>query len=108
MNARSTWKCSPSAISAMPTITRKASASILVEGWSCTKSAIGPDASIITTIATMTAATITGRWSAMPTAVITLSSEKMTSSSMIWKITDAKPVPPLSSRSASSPAPRPR
>ena len=45
------------------------------------------EASIITTIATMTAATITGMWSAMPTAVITLSSEKITSSSMIWTIT---------------------
>ena len=58
----------------------------------------------MTTIATMTAATITGRWSAMPTAVITLSSEKITSSSMIWTITAAKPLPPLSGASSSSPS----
>jgi hypothetical protein len=43
----------------MPIITRKARASILVEGCASTKPAIGSAAIIITTMARMTAATMT-------------------------------------------------
>ncbi|MNL81206.1 hypothetical protein D3C87_2082450 [compost metagenome] len=47
-------------------------------------SLILPEASIITSTATTIAATITGTWDTMPTAVITESSEKTMSMIAIW------------------------
>src|SRR6266446_4128614 len=80
---------SPSAMSETPIINRKLSASIFTVGWRCTKPLIGAAANIITPTASTTAAIITGRWRAIPTAVMTESSEKTMSSRTIWPTTPA-------------------
>src|SRR5512134_202367 len=80
---------SPSASSATPISSRNESASILTVGWRCTKSLTGRAATIITPTAMTTAATITPTWRAIPTAVITESSENTMSSITIWPITAA-------------------
>ena len=54
-----------------------------------TKSLIEPAKNSITATAPITAATMTPSLSAMPTAVITESSEKTMSSSRIWTMTPA-------------------
>src|ERR1700761_2735626 len=71
----------------MPTITRKASASTLIDGWRSTKSPIGLAANIITATAATTAAIITPTRSTMPTAVMTESSENTRSMTAICAIT---------------------
>jgi hypothetical protein len=68
----------------MPMRIRKARASIFTVGCRATNSPIGPAANIITPTAITTAAIMIVRWLAMPTAVITESSEKTTSRSRIW------------------------
>ena len=78
------WKCNPSAISAMPTRSRKDSASILTVGWLLTKSPTGLAATSMTIIAMTTAVIIIGSWSVMPTAVMIESSENTMSRMMIW------------------------
>ncbi|MNU08496.1 hypothetical protein D3C72_2545700 [compost metagenome] len=55
------------------------------------KALMVPAASIITSTATMMAATMTGTWSTMPTAVITESSEKTMSMMAIWMMVPMKP-----------------
>ena len=65
----------PSPTSATPIRIRKASASILIVGWGSTKSPIGRAANIITPTAMTIASTMTATSFAMPTAVITESSE---------------------------------
>ena len=67
--------------------TRNDSASILTVGCLLTNALIAPAETSMITIATMTAATITNSSSTMPTAVITESSEKTTSSTRIWAMT---------------------
>ena len=77
------WNSKPSATSAMPTRIRNASASTLMVGCWSTKRASGPENTIMVSTAMTMAVTITGRLSVMPTAVITESSEKTMSMSMI-------------------------
>src|SRR5579872_5988949 len=101
------WRSNASAISEKPISRRKERASILIVGWRDTKELIGVAANIITPTAITTAAIITPRWLAMPTAVITESSEKMMLSRRIWTITerneaDAAAVAPSSSPSSLS------
>ena len=79
----------PSAISEQPISSRKLSASTFTVGCASTNSLTGRAANIMIATAITTAATITDRSSAMPTAVITESSEKTMSSSMICVITAA-------------------
>ena len=50
-----TWNPKPSAISVVPIISRKPSASITIVGFFSMKPATGPEATSITVIATMTA-----------------------------------------------------
>ena len=59
---------------------------------------IGPAKTIITPTAITIAVTMTGTWSAIPTAVITESSEKTMSSSRIWMITALNEAPGGTSR----------
>ena len=73
----------------MPISSRKLRASILTVGCSETNLLSGPEAKSITPTAITTAAIITSMSSAMPTAVITESSEKTMSSSRIWMMTAA-------------------
>ncbi|MNL50179.1 hypothetical protein D3C87_1731740 [compost metagenome] len=80
----------PSAISVAPIISRKPSASITMVGLRSMKCASGSAASSIVSTATITAITITGTCSVMPTAVMIESIEKTRSSSRIWKITPPK------------------
>ncbi|MNZ24979.1 hypothetical protein D3C78_421380 [compost metagenome] len=54
------------------------------------KSLMVPAASIITSTATMIAATITGTWETMPTAVITESRENTMSMMAIWMMVPMK------------------
>ena len=72
---------------------RKASASIFTVGCAETKFASGLEATIMMIMAITTAATITQSLSAMPTAVITESSEKMMSMIAIWMTTPRKVAP---------------
>ena len=65
-----------------------------------------PDDIIMMPTATTTAMTITGSESAMPTAVITESSENTMSSSMIWKMTAPNDGATRSERSPSTPSSR--
>src|SRR3546814_20663561 len=60
------WKPRPSATSDTPISSRKASASILVVGWSATNLATGPEATNITPTATITAAILTYTCPALP------------------------------------------
>ena len=84
------WKPAPSAISVVPIIRRKPSASITTLGLRRMKAASGPEAAIISPTATTTAAIMIGRWSVMPTAVSMLSMENTMSSTRICTITPAK------------------
>ena len=77
----------PSATSSTPIRIRNESASILIVGCCSTKLPIACAKSSMTPIATTTARTMTHRVWAMPTAVITESSEKTRSSSRIWTMT---------------------
>ena len=79
-----TWKPAPSAMSAMPINSKKLSASILTVGWRSMKSASGFAAASMSITAMMIAAAMTQRSFAIPTAVITLSSENTTSRTTIW------------------------
>lgn len=72
-----------SAVSAMPTITRNASASTLIDGWRSTNSPMGLAATSITPTDATTAATITPIWFTMSTAVMTESSENTMSMTAI-------------------------
>ena len=74
----------PSAIKAVPIMSKKASANTLMAGWLLTNSLKVPAASIIMIIEIITAAIMMLIWSAMPTAVMTESSEKTISMSKIW------------------------
>src|SRR5215467_6800207 len=78
------WNSNPSATSATPISSRKASASILVVGCSAMKAPTGLAARYITIIAMRTAAIITSICSAMPIAVMIESSEKTRSMSTSW------------------------
>src|SRR5215813_5251369 len=78
---------SPSAMSEKPISNRKLKASILTVGWRLTKSLMGPEANNIIKTAMITAVIITHSWLAMPTAVMTESSEKTMSSKMICVMT---------------------
>ena len=99
-----TWMSKPSAINASPISTRKDSASILMVGFSSTNEDTGPAASIITSTAATMAATITGRSSTKPTAVMTESSENTTSITAICASTPKKPTlePPLRAAAGSA------
>ena len=97
------WKSSPSAINAAPTITMNASASIFTVGWRSMKSPIGLAAKIITSTASTIAATITGIWLTMPTAVITESSENTMSMTAICAITMPNTTDGRAEMSSSSP-----
>src|SRR5690606_17100341 len=77
----------PSSTSTAPISRMKASASILMVGLASMKLPSGLAASSMIATATSTATTITGIWSAMPTAVITESSENTMSITAIWAIT---------------------
>src|SRR5574342_447010 len=91
----------PSATSMRPTRRRKASASIFMVGWRSTNVPMAPAKAIITPTAITMAATITERWPAMPTAVMTESSEKTTSRTAIWKSTMPKAAAPPGARRGS-------
>ena len=80
----------PSPISETPINSRNDSASTFTVGCRLTNPLIGSAANIMMPTASTTAATMTLTSSAIPTAVITESSEKTISSSMIWTITAAK------------------
>ena len=80
------WKCSASAISAVPISSRNERHSIFTVGWLCTKRPTGAAATSMTIIATTTAATMMMRLFAMPTAVMTESSENTMSRIAIWMI----------------------
>ncbi len=80
----------PSAISVVPIISRKASASMTIVGFFSMKLASGVAASSITVTATTTAMTMIGRCGVMPTAVMMLSTEKTRSSSRIWPMAAPK------------------
>ena len=69
------WNSRPSAIKAVPTSTRNDSASIFSVGCSVIKRPMALANTIMKPTAITTAITITSMWSAMPTAVITESSE---------------------------------
>ena len=71
----------------MPIMIRKPSASMTTVGLALMKLASGVAASSITTTATTTAITITGRCGVMPTAVMMLSTENTMSSTRICPIT---------------------
>src|SRR6266705_6626972 len=79
----------PSAIRETPISKRKLNANIFTVGCRCTKSLIGVAANIMTPTARTTAAIITARCLAMPTAVITESSENTISSRTICPTTAA-------------------
>ncbi len=79
------------AISVMPIIKRKLSASISTVGLRWTKSPSGPEANIIARTATVTAATMIGNSLVMPTAVMMLSTEKTMSITTIWMSAAATP-----------------
>jgi len=64
------------------------SASILVVGWRSMNLATGSEAKYITNIATTTAAIITSKCSAMPTAVMIESIEKTKSITAIWRMAE--------------------
>ena len=76
-------------MSDMPISSRNDNASTFTVGCRLTKALIGSAANIMTPTDTITAATMIDTSSAMPTAVITESSENTMSSNMIWTITDA-------------------
>ena len=73
-----------------PISSRNASASIFTVGWRSTNSAMAVEANSIVHTAMMIAAIMIDTNSAMPTAVITESSEKTISSSRIWMMTPVK------------------
>src|SRR6187402_2750658 len=79
----------PSPISDTPMSSRKLSASIFTVGCFSTNSLTTLADTIVTATAMTTAAIITATCSAIPTAVITESSENTMSSSRIWVITPA-------------------
>ena len=80
----------PSATSITPIRSRKASARILRLGWLSMNRLTAPAETSMTSIAITIAVTMMVRSLAMPTAVITESSENTMSSSRIWTITHAK------------------
>ncbi len=83
-------------------------ASIFSDGCLSMKSLMAPAQSIITSTATMIAATITGTWETMPTAVITESREKTMSMIAIWMMVPMKPpADPFGSSPLSSSPSRP-
>ena len=96
------WNLKPSATSATPINTRKASASILVVGCSATKRATGPDDTYMITQAMITAAIMISRSCAMPIAVMMESSENTISITMIWMITQKNALDPDASPFSSS------
>ncbi|MCY1559712.1 hypothetical protein D9M68_967740 [compost metagenome] len=65
-------------------------ASIFNDGCLSMKSLMVPAESIITSTATIIAATITGTWETMPTAVITESRENTISMMAIWMMVPIK------------------
>ena len=77
------WNPTPSATKVVPISKRKLRASIFTVGWSDTKLPTASAEIIMTPTAKMTAATMTARSSAIPTAVITESNEKMMSNRAI-------------------------
>ena len=88
----------------MPINSRKLSASIFTVGYRSTNSASGFDMPNIIATAMTIAAAMTQIALAMPTAVITLSSENTMSSSTICTIT---PLKEIFSRGFASPGPSP-
>ena len=98
------WKPTPSAISVNPIISRNDSASTFTVGWRMTKSPIVFAENIMMATATTTAAIMIEMSLAMPTAVMTESSEKMMSSSMIWPMTAANDGATFAAPCASSPS----
>ena len=85
-----TWNPTPSATRVVPISSRKLSASILIVGCRSTNRASGPDAASMISTATMTAVAMTHSSFAIPTAVITLSSENTMSRTMICASTPPK------------------
>ncbi len=81
-----------SAISVMPIMMRKPSASITTVGFAAMKRESGSAAISITVTAVTTAITMIGTCSVMPTAVMIESIEKTRSSTRIWPIAAAKPM----------------
>ena len=81
---------SASATSITPMRMRKESASIFTVGWASTNFPMGPAKTSITPTASTMATTITSTCCAMPTAVITESSEKTMSRSAIWRMVQPK------------------
>ena len=77
------WCSKPSAISTMPTTTKKLKASILMVGWLDTNSPIPRANTIMRPTDVNTAAIMISIWSTMPTAVMMESREKTKSISMI-------------------------
>ena len=84
----------PSATSITPMSRRKASASILTLGWRSTKPLTAPAEPSITSMASTMAVTMMESRLAMPTAVITESSEKTMSRRRIWISTHRKAARP--------------
>jgi hypothetical protein len=81
------WVPIPSATSITPISSRKARARIFRLGWLSMNRLTAPADTSITSIAITIAVTMIPRSSAMPTAVMTESSEKTMSSSRIWTST---------------------
>ena len=94
----------PSSSRVKPIRSRKLKTSIFTVGWRFTKPLTVLAETSITTMATVTAAIITGTSSTMPTAVITESSEKTTSSITIWIRTLPNDAPTLALLYPSSPS----
>ncbi len=88
----------------MPMSSRKLSASTFTVGWRWTNSDTVPAETIMMPTARTTAITITVIDSAMPTAVITESSEKTMSSTMICRITAPNDGATFAERSPSTPS----
>jgi len=79
-----TLKPKLSASSEKPIISRKPRHSTTTVGCALTKRVNGLDASSMMPMAMMTAIIMMARWSTMPTAVMTESSENTASSTTIW------------------------
>ena len=80
---------SPSPTKEMPISSKNDSARTFTVGWRLTKALMGPAANIITPTDRITAASMMGISLAIPTAVMTESSEKMISNAAICAMTAA-------------------